>query len=87
MTYRSRGGAEPAATAAGDGRCNSAIFAHISAAGPVRYGQFPFAIGVLAESDPFLPISMASEVGWTEGGLEVLCEGRRSWTPTCPVGE
>jgi hypothetical protein len=28
MTYRSRGGAQPAATATGDGRCGSAIFAY-----------------------------------------------------------
>jgi hypothetical protein len=46
-------------------------FAHISAAGPVRYGQFPFAIGVLESPDKPMPIGMASEIGRTEGGLAV----------------
>jgi hypothetical protein len=44
-------------------------FAHLSAAGPIRYGQFPFSIGVLAAPDKLMPIGMASEVGWTEDGL------------------
>jgi hypothetical protein len=36
-------------------------FAHISAAGPVRYGQFPGAIGVLDSSDHPMPIGTACE--------------------------
>ena len=46
-------------------------FAHITAAGPVRYGQFPLAIGVLEAPDKFMPISMAFEVGWTDDRLGV----------------
>jgi hypothetical protein len=45
--------------------------AQISSSGLARYGQFPFAIGVLAESDLFVPISMASVIGRTEDGLAV----------------
>ena len=48
----------------------SRYFAHISATGPVRYGQFPFAIGVHAPEEP-MPIGMAFEIGRTEGGLAV----------------
>jgi hypothetical protein len=46
-------------------------FAHLSPAGPIRSGQFPFSIGVLAAPDKLMPIGMASEVGWTDGGLGV----------------
>jgi hypothetical protein len=44
-------------------------FAHVSATGPVRDGQYPFAIGVLEAPDQLMPIGMAFEVGRTEGGL------------------
>jgi hypothetical protein len=46
-------------------------FAHITAAGPVRSGQFPFAIGVLESPDKPMPIGMAFGVGRTESGLEL----------------
>jgi hypothetical protein len=46
-------------------------FAHISGAGPVRYGQVPGSIGVLDAPDHPMPIGTAYEVGWTEGGLAV----------------
>jgi hypothetical protein len=45
--------------------------AYNSATGLVRYGQFPFSIGVLEAPDNFMPVGMNSEVGWTEGGLAV----------------
>ena len=41
-------------------------FAHISAAGPVRYGQVPGSIGVLDSPDHPMPIGTAYEAGWTE---------------------
>ena len=47
----------------------SRYFAHVTASAPVRYGQFPFAIGVLEAPDKFMPIGMASESGRTEDGL------------------
>jgi hypothetical protein len=50
-------------------------FAHISAAGPIRYGQFPFSIGVLEARDKPMPIGMAPEVNRTEDGLAL-------WKPT-----
>jgi len=45
--------------------------APLSASGPVREGRFPFTIGVHDAPDNFLPIGMASSVGWTEDGLAV----------------
>ena len=36
-------------------------FAHISAAGPIRYGRIPGAIGVLDAPDHPMPIGMAFE--------------------------
>jgi hypothetical protein len=59
-------------------------FAHISAAGPIRYGQFPFAIGVLEALDKPMPIGMASEIGRTEGGLET--GGPGCGVPRCLAG-
>jgi hypothetical protein len=46
-------------------------FAHISAAGPVRYGQVPGSIGVLGALDPPMPIGMANCTGWHPAGLAV----------------
>jgi hypothetical protein len=46
-------------------------FAHISAAGPVRYGEILSSIGILEALDQPMPMGMASEIGWTEGGLAV----------------
>ena len=46
-------------------------FTNISAAGPVRYHQFPFSIGVLEAPDKLMPIGMASEIGRTAVGLAV----------------
>jgi hypothetical protein len=46
-------------------------FAHISGAGPVRYGQVPGSIGVLDSPDHPMPIGMAFAIGRTEGGLVV----------------
>jgi hypothetical protein len=49
-------------------------FAHIATSGPVRYGQFPFAIGVLEAPDKFMPIGMwrsglaGPRVAWRLGG-------------------
>jgi hypothetical protein len=38
-------------------------FAHISAAGPVRYDQIPGSIGVLDAPDHAMPIGMANCTG------------------------
>jgi hypothetical protein len=46
-------------------------FAHITAAGPVRSGQFPFAIGVLESPEKPMPIKMAFWVGGTKSGPEL----------------
>jgi hypothetical protein len=46
-------------------------FAHITAAGPIRYRQVPDAIGVLEAPDHPMPIGRAFAVGWTDGGLAV----------------
>jgi hypothetical protein len=46
-------------------------FAHITPAGPVRSGQFLFAIGVLESPDKSMPIGMAFGAGRTESGLEL----------------
>ena len=46
-------------------------FVHVTASSPVRYGQFPFSIGVLEASDKFMPIGMAFGVGITGDGLAV----------------
>jgi hypothetical protein len=46
-------------------------FANITAADPVRSGQFPFAIGVLESPDKPMPIGMAFGVGGTDEGLEL----------------
>ena len=37
----------------------STYFAHISAAGPIRYGQVPGSIGVLEKPEKFMPIGEA----------------------------
>jgi hypothetical protein len=39
--------------------------------GTVRSGEYPFAIGVLPESDARIPIGIAFEVGITENGFAV----------------
>ena len=49
----------------------STYFAHISAAGPIRYGQVPGSIGVLEALDRFMPIGEAYCVTWDENGLAV----------------
>jgi hypothetical protein len=46
-------------------------YAHVHAAGPVRYGQVPGAIGVLEAPDHPMPIGIAFEADWTDGGLAV----------------
>jgi hypothetical protein len=46
-------------------------FAHISGAGPVRYGQLPGSIGVLDAPDHPMPIGTAFASGRTEAGLAV----------------
>jgi hypothetical protein len=46
-------------------------FAHISATGPVRYGQVPGSIGVLDSPDKPMPIGMANCTGWDADGLAV----------------
>jgi hypothetical protein len=46
-------------------------FAHISAPGPVRYGQVPGSIGVLEDLDKPMPIGMACCTGWDPAGLAV----------------
>jgi hypothetical protein len=43
----------------------------MGAAGTIRYGQIPGAIGVLDAPDQPMPIGMASRIGRTEGGLAV----------------
>ncbi len=49
----------------------STYFAHISAAGPIRYGQVPGSIGVLEALDKFMPIGEASCRTHDENGLAV----------------
>jgi hypothetical protein len=44
-------------------------FAHVTDMGPVRYGRYPFSIGVLQAADNFMPFGMASQAGRTEDGL------------------
>ncbi len=46
----------------------STYFAHISAAGPIRYGQVPGSIGVLEALDRFMPIGEAYCVTWERTG-------------------
>jgi hypothetical protein len=46
-------------------------FAHIRAAGPVRYRDVPGAIGVLDAPDHLMPIGMALCTGWDGDGLAV----------------
>jgi len=46
-------------------------FAHISADGPVRYGQVPGSIGVLDAPDKPMPIGIASCIGWDTAGMAV----------------
>ena len=46
-------------------------FTHISAAGPVRYGQVPGSIGVLKDLGKPMPIGMANCTGWDSAGLAV----------------
>jgi hypothetical protein len=46
-------------------------FAHVSAAGPIRYRQLPGSIGVLDAPDKPMPIGMASCIGWDRAGLAV----------------
>jgi hypothetical protein len=46
-------------------------FAHISAAGLVRYGQLPGSIGVLDSPDLLMPIGLANCTGWDPAGLAV----------------
>ena len=46
-------------------------FAHISQRGPIRYGDVPGSIGVLAASDQFMPIGEAHCSTWNENGLAV----------------
>jgi hypothetical protein len=53
----------------------SRYFVHVIATGPVRYGRFPFAIGVLEALDKPMPIGMVFGVGCTEDGLAI-------WRPT-----
>jgi hypothetical protein len=48
-----------------------AYFTNASSPGPVRYGQLPGSIVVLEALDKPMPIGIASEIGWTEGGLAV----------------
>jgi hypothetical protein len=50
---------------------SAAYFTNASGPGPVRYGQLPGSIGVLEALDKPMPIGIASEIGWTEGGLAV----------------
>jgi hypothetical protein len=46
-------------------------FAHISKAGPIRYGDVPGSIGVLATPDNPMPIGEASCRSHDENGLAV----------------
>ena len=45
--------------------------AHISPAGPIRYGQVPGAIGVIEDPGKPMPIGIASCIGWDRAGLAV----------------
>ena len=49
----------------------STYFAHISQAGPIRYGQVPGSIGVLEALDKFMPIGEASCRTHDEKGMTV----------------
>jgi hypothetical protein len=46
-------------------------FAHVTAAGTIRYRQVPGSIGVLEAPDQSMPIGMGSEGGWDGDGLLV----------------
>jgi hypothetical protein len=46
-------------------------FTNASGSGPVRYGQLPGSIGVLEALNKPMPIGIAFEAGWIEGGLAV----------------
>jgi hypothetical protein len=46
-------------------------FAHITAAGPVRYRQFPNSIGILEAQDQAMPIEIANCAGRDAAGLAV----------------
>jgi hypothetical protein len=61
----------------------STYFAHISAAGPIRYGQVPGSIGVLEALDKFMPIGVdaADRQGRDSGPMG----DRRSGVSTCAV--
>jgi hypothetical protein len=45
--------------------------AHMSAAGPVRYGEVPSSTGVLEVPDHPMPIGMTNCTGWNPDGLAV----------------
>jgi hypothetical protein len=49
----------------------SRYLAHISPAGPIRFGQVHGAIGVLEDPGKPMPSGMALVVGWTEDRLAV----------------
>ncbi len=46
-------------------------YAHVSAKGPVKYGQVPGSIGVLEAPDKPMPIGEAHCLRWDEKGLAV----------------
>ena len=50
---------------------SAAYFTNASGPWPVRHGQLPGWIDVLESLDKPMPIGIASEIGWTEGGLAV----------------
>jgi hypothetical protein len=48
-----------------------AWYAHISARGPVKYGQYPGSIGVIESRDKPMPVGEASCFTWDADGLAV----------------
>jgi hypothetical protein len=46
-------------------------FTNVGGKGPVRDGEYPFAIGVLESREDHMPIGIAYPAGRTEVGLEL----------------
>ena len=46
-------------------------FTNVGGKGPVRDGEYPFAIGVLESREDHMPIGIAYPAGRTEDGLEL----------------
>jgi hypothetical protein len=66
-----RGGNRPSFAVPVWGRGGIVYFADVGGTGPVRYGQFPFSIGILGSPDNHLPIGQAHPAGRTANGTKL----------------